>query len=841
MEADSYSSARVLAMVILLASVGAAATEYGDGWSRTCDDAGRCNLNIGVATFKTDAGEYLPYDKAVVFTFTDTKTFLLKTPDFWVSIEPVLRVDAKDYTLDAASKSADSVSSIKATAEIAVDASKTKYGVVLKDVSLETALKMESFTWNIKSDGKVTVKADTVNNRFIIDDQIILDFNDLIAGGYTIKTTDTAVEVTGVANKPELTLDPTVSCSGANILDDANVYSLDADTNYGTATSMTSGVVAVSTPNWRKRMLIKYDLDAAIPSNSYAVVTNVVVGVYGSRSPSATASSYYLYSVPSQTWSEETVTWNNQPTSATNLQTASASAANPQWLTFANSSALCAFVQSTIRNSSMKNLSFSVIYSSEGGALARYFVATTKEVGSSYELLNITYYTNTSGSTIANQSRTAAIIPLNAYENITVDVYDADTVSAVKVQIKNTSGTNKNYTMTHYSSGNRWYYNYLAAVAGNYNITHFYANDTLGYKTDAAGTLTFSASRPQWKTPTPANYNTTTKNWVYLNISVNWTGGASACRIDWNGTSNTTMNKVSTTYFRLNKTETVAGNYSYTAWCNNLSVWTPTDPHKHIVFSGPPPDTAPPTLYNFNPSNSGTTTTSNPAQLYSFNTNEPANCSYNMTGDTTYGKMTHMTTTDGTAHSQTVDLIMGTNIIHFRCRDAAGNNNTISQNVTVFRENTAGGGGGGGGVIIITSPLNVTITRIDNIIVSPIWAEWHYSTVSSRAVTCSCKIFGCSSVGYVVTVSHQIQASNQIFYNLTDTCTLKDSGGNGVLLPVNLNVLNLAAYYPTNLNGTADPGNVIFAGDSNHRIQGIYYGIIGVFFMGVIYAYRSYA
>jgi hypothetical protein len=90
---------------------------------------------------------------------------------------------------------------------------------------------------------------------------------------------------------------------------DAKISSAYPTTNYATDTTFTSG--SITNPAEIIRSLIKFDL-SSIPSN--AIIGNATLTLYGLNHYGAANSS--KLSVISSTWTESSVTWSNQPSTA---------------------------------------------------------------------------------------------------------------------------------------------------------------------------------------------------------------------------------------------------------------------------------------------------------------------------------------------------------------------------------------------------------------------------------------------------------------------------------------------------------------------------------------------
>jgi len=209
----------------------------------------------------------------------------------------------------------------------------------------------------------------------------------------------------------------------------------------------------------------------------------------------------------------------------------------------------------------------------------------------------------------------------------------------------------------------------------------------------------YAYTEPYYVSPTPPNnWNSSGESSFTVAVKLNWS--ADLCYFEWNYSTNTTMNKINSTYFNITKTVSVDGTYNYSVWCNSsLNGFWRQSQYRTVIMYGTEPDTTPPDIYNIYPT-SGTIFASSTSQVtLSINTNEQAICRYSSGIDKNYSEMTQMAITNSTLHKQTVLVEAGKSYtIYFRCNDTSGNVNSVSKSTTFSIASTAGGGGGGGTV-----------------------------------------------------------------------------------------------------------------------------------------------
>jgi len=220
-------------------------------------------------------------------------------------------------------------------------------------------------------------------------------------------------------------------------------------------------------------------------------------------------------------------------------------------------------------------------------------------------------------------------------------------------------------------------------------------NDTSGNINNSESVQFYVFTEPYYVSPTPPdNWNSSGNNTFTVAVELNWS--AETCYFEWNYSSNTTMNKINSSFFNYTKTVTVDGTYNYSVWCNSsLNGFWRQSSYRTVIMWNVSGDTTPPDIYNIQPSGNPTYSSSTTSVTFSFNTNEQAICRYSNL-DVNFSSMVEMANTNGTVHSQTVSVTAGNCYTYYiRCNDTSGNINDESESVGWCIESKGGGGGGG--------------------------------------------------------------------------------------------------------------------------------------------------
>lgn len=148
-------------------------------------------------------------------------------------------------------------------------------------------------------------------HRFGFEDALEDNFNISIATYNNTKISKDIIRINITKNwtyfnisvNDSVVVDPTLNLDGDTILDDSYVDSGYPDTTYGSASSL---YFSNSTTN-TTRAYFKYNISAIDASMDISLVQFRILHSEG------TGQSFYIFHVYNQTWSEDTLTWNNQP------------------------------------------------------------------------------------------------------------------------------------------------------------------------------------------------------------------------------------------------------------------------------------------------------------------------------------------------------------------------------------------------------------------------------------------------------------------------------------------------------------------------------------------------
>jgi hypothetical protein len=126
-----------------------------------------------------------------------------------------------------------------------------------------------------------------------------------------------------LANQSGVNFTALPASTTVNPLADAYVYDNNPNTNFGTTTPLITRTRSGS----NNQAFLKFDL------TNFCGASRVVLRVYGRLSDTKmTSLALDVYGVPTTTWAETTLTWNNRPAnSATVQQTAQVAGTTPRW------------------------------------------------------------------------------------------------------------------------------------------------------------------------------------------------------------------------------------------------------------------------------------------------------------------------------------------------------------------------------------------------------------------------------------------------------------------------------------------------------------------------------
>jgi parallel beta-helix repeat protein len=261
------------------------------------------------------------------------------------------------------------------------------------------------------------------------------------------------------------------------------------------------------------------------------------------------------------------------------------------------------------------------------------------------------------------------VYPENISYNINVSrlnytAYDANIQQPCKYSLNGgqtnttiTCGTNKT-GLTSVEGSNTWTV-YVWDIPGNFNyssVTFF--KDSIN-------------PRVSYGNGTEGDYANVSRNWVFVNVTVNETNEVSITFVLFNASNVINQSTFTNSQRTINWTNLAEGTYSYNVSVSDILGNTNTTRTRTIRL-----DVTAPVLSNPLPPNDTYVTSSSGSTLMSITTDENAVCRYlNVSAD--YGNMTLFSVTNNTLHNTTLTGL--TNYVnytyHIKCNDSAGNVN----------------------------------------------------------------------------------------------------------------------------------------------------------------------
>ncbi|MBN2101899.1 MAG: DUF2341 domain-containing protein [Candidatus Aenigmarchaeota archaeon] len=602
--------------------------KYGLGWEEVCKE-GKCTKTISsyLSSMQDSEGEYRPFNELVKLNKKSSGSYQYLEID-WnsnkVGMDPYAVINRQKVDDLPPSMSFNTI-----TKEIA---GQYKWSYEFRNIH-----NLEAIGIKINSNGGIL---EVVDDDTIIIDGIELDFSDLYnsCDEYGICTDsgimvsidqidlNTAdVRITNFEGTIVL-LDPTIKLQTADTqnLDDSHVRSNSATSTYGTDTALRLR----SRSNFKYRSYVKFNI-SSIPSAATIQDSKLCLYLYSDDStPSAGA--YHVYDY---TWTEEALTWNNQPCGTNFDSTTNCNITAENTQTTSGTGWICWNITKMVATEKYQgdeNVSVAIKTTETDGNVGE-DAFYSKEYTTDTSLrpyLNITYEMPPAITSVANSSTTdiSTLITWTTDKNANSSVVYGNTTSLLDGSNSSaTFTTAHSIQLTNLNPQTLYYYNVTSCGLGTKCNTTGPYNFTTSESPDATNPIASLGTNPV------ANYNDTDGSVTFdLKCSDNRGVGTLQLWSDWTGSwsaNQTNSSPVNNSVWSVLVEGIPEGIWSWGAHCNDTSGnegWT--DLNRTITI-----DTKPPQITSV----TNSSTTFDHTDIV-WTTNEPANSSI------IYGKIEFM-------------------------------------------------------------------------------------------------------------------------------------------------------------------------------------------------------